>query len=119
MKNEDKGADKGLPQKGQAGKDRAAIWQRDEIESPCIAVCLVHPVAGICTGCGRTVEEITRWSSMTPQERRAIMDALPERMKGLAQRRGGRRGRLARKAGSRESRPAGGRGGAGVRGAPR
>jgi predicted Fe-S protein YdhL (DUF1289 family) len=41
---------------------------------------LETPCAGLCIGCGRTIDEIARWATMSDQERRAIMAALPERM---------------------------------------
>ena len=72
------------------------IWKRDEMESPCIKICVVHPEARICTGCLRSIDEITRWSRMTPEERREIMAALPDRGAALKQRRGGRAARLQR-----------------------
>ena len=34
------------------------IWQRDEIESPCVKLCVVHPEARICVGCYRSIDEI-------------------------------------------------------------
>jgi len=76
--------------------DNAPVWKRDEIESPCVRVCVVHPEARICTGCFRTVDEIARWSKMAPEERREIMAALPDRAPMLRKRRGGRAARLAR-----------------------
>ena len=54
-------------------------WARDEVESPCVKICVVHPQARICTGCLRSIDEITRWTKMAPEERRAIMEALPDR----------------------------------------
>jgi predicted Fe-S protein YdhL (DUF1289 family) len=42
------------------------IWKRDEIASPCVKTCVVHPEARICIGCLRTIDEITAWSRMTP-----------------------------------------------------
>lgn len=71
-----------------------AVWRRDEVESPCIKVCVVHPEERICTGCLRTIDEITRWSLMTPDERRAVVEALPGRGGQLRKRRGGRKARL-------------------------
>ena len=71
-------------------------WTRDEIESPCVRICVVHPEARICTGCYRTMDEIARWSRMAPQERREIMATLPDRAPELQKRRGGRAGRLTR-----------------------
>ena len=42
------------------------VWRRDEVESPCVKVCVVDPRTGLCLGCHRTVEEIAGWSAMTP-----------------------------------------------------
>lgn len=72
------------------------VWKRDEIESPCVKVCVVHPQARICVGCNRTIEEISAWSRLTHEARRAIMADLPARAAQLTQRRGGRAARLAR-----------------------
>ncbi|MGB0959875.1 MAG: DUF1289 domain-containing protein [Halocynthiibacter sp.] len=72
------------------------IWTRDEIESPCVNICVVHPEARICTGCLRSIDEIRDWSKMSPATRRAIMADLPDREGLLTKRRGGRRARLKR-----------------------
>lgn len=73
------------------------VWKRDEIESPCVRICVIHPEARLCTGCLRTIDEIAQWGRMRPEERRAIMAKLPDRAGQLKQRRGGRAGRLARR----------------------
>ncbi len=70
-----------------------AIWQRNEVESPCVKLCVVHPEERICVGCLRSIDEISGWSRYTPQERRAIMADLPARAPRLQKRRGGRLGR--------------------------
>ena len=70
------------------------IWTRDEIESPCVKVCVVHPVERICTGCLRSIDEIGAWSRMSREERRAVMEQLPARAPLLKKRRGGRAARL-------------------------
>ncbi len=67
-----------------------------EIESPCIKLCMIHPEAGICAGCFRTIDEIAAWSRLEPEARRRIMAELPARKGRLATRRGGRTARLAR-----------------------
>lgn len=72
------------------------IWQRDEIESPCVKICVIHPEARICTGCYRSIEEIGAWSTLSPEARRAVMEELPARAGQLTQRRGGRAARLKR-----------------------
>ena len=71
-------------------------WKRNEIESPCVRICTVHPVERLCVGCLRTVEEITAWSRMEPEARAAILADLPARAPRLRQRRGGRMARLDR-----------------------
>ncbi len=73
--------------------DDAQIWQRNEVDSPCVKICVVHREAGLCTGCLRTMDEIAAWSNMPHQERQEIMDALPERRSQLSKRRGGRKAR--------------------------
>ena len=60
------------------------IWKRDEVESPCVKICVVHPEARICTGCLRSIDEITAWSRMSNEARRAVMAELPERQAGRA-----------------------------------
>jgi len=71
------------------------VWTRNEIESPCVQVCVIHPASRLCTGCLRSIDEITRWSKMSGAERREIMGVLPERQGQLSPRRGGRAARRA------------------------
>tara|TARA_R110000850_G_scaffold21627_3_gene63515 strand:- start:10 stop:246 length:237 start_codon:yes stop_codon:yes gene_type:complete len=73
------------------------IWKRNEIESPCIKICVIHPESRLCTGCLRSIDEIGAWSRMTPEVRRAVMADLPSRADAFTKRRGGRAARLARK----------------------
>ena len=65
------------------------VWRREEPESPCVKVCVMHP-AGLCAGCLRTLDEIAGWSSMSPETRRDVMSTLPSRAPLLKKRRGGR-----------------------------
>ncbi|MEP2717695.1 DUF1289 domain-containing protein [Pseudophaeobacter sp.] len=76
--------------------DGKEVWQRDEVQSPCINICVVHPQARICTGCYRSIDEITQWSKMTPEARAEVMEELPGRASDLTKRRGGRAARLKR-----------------------
>lgn len=62
------------------------VWRRDEIESPCIKLCVIHPGAGICAGCLRTGDEIAAWSRLTQERRREIMSELPSRAPRLTAR---------------------------------
>jgi predicted Fe-S protein YdhL (DUF1289 family) len=52
-----------------------------EMESPCIKICTYDAGSGLCQGCGRTLEEIGAWFSMSGAERRAVMEKLPARLK--------------------------------------
>ncbi len=79
-----------------------AVWRRDEIASPCVKICAIHPGARLCVGCGRTLEEIGGWSAMSDADRAAVMAALPARMARLTdpENRPSRRRRRAGDAGS-------------------
>ena len=70
------------------------IWARNEIESPCIKICVIHPQERLCVGCYRSIDEIGRWSHYSPAQRQAIMAELPARAPRLSKRRGGRLGRI-------------------------
>ncbi len=69
------------------------VWRRDEVESPCVKICVIQPESGLCTGCLRSMDEIAAWSRMTRDERREIMASLPGRQNLLTRRRGGPAGR--------------------------
>lgn len=70
------------------------VWKRDEIESPCIKICVVHPETRLCTGCNRSIDEISQWSKLSAEVRAQIMAELPNRAPMLKKRRGGRAARL-------------------------
>ena len=53
------------------------------ILSPCKKVCAVDGQTGLCLGCGRTLKEIGGWTSLTDEQRKAVMEELNERMKKL------------------------------------
>ncbi len=71
------------------------VWRRDEIDSPCVKVCMIHPESRICLGCSRTADEIARWSRMSDAERTRILADLPGRSPGPGRRGGGARARRA------------------------
>ncbi|HWM30833.1 MAG TPA: DUF1289 domain-containing protein [Methyloceanibacter sp.] len=50
------------------------------METPCVNICLLDADLGLCVGCGRTIEEISRWATMSDRERRAIIGELPARI---------------------------------------
>jgi uncharacterized protein len=53
------------------------------VESPCQRVCVVHPAAQLCIGCGRSLDEIGRWIGLSGAERSRIIAQLPARLAGL------------------------------------
>lgn len=43
------------------------------VPSPCINVCRMEPVSGLCEGCYRTLDEIARWGATDDDDKRAIL----------------------------------------------
>jgi predicted Fe-S protein YdhL (DUF1289 family) len=56
------------------------------VVSPCVRLCSIDHITGLCAGCGRTLEEIANWLSFDDATRRSIMAALPERMAKIERR---------------------------------
>ncbi|MFL6534159.1 MULTISPECIES: DUF1289 domain-containing protein [Pseudomonas] len=50
------------------------------VPSPCVNICSLDD-DDTCTGCQRTVAEITRWSRMDNDERRGVLALCHERAK--------------------------------------
>ena len=50
------------------------------VASPCVNICALDD-DDVCSGCQRTVAEITRWSRMTTPERREVLVQCHERAK--------------------------------------
>jgi len=48
------------------------------IASPCRNLCSLDAERKGCTGCGRTLDEIVHWRSMTDAERAAVMARVKE-----------------------------------------
>ena len=46
-------------------------WYATTPDAPCIAICSTSQGDAICKGCGRSFEEVQRWTSMSPAEKRA------------------------------------------------
>lgn len=70
------------------------LWARDEPQSPCIKICVMHPTEGLCVGCLRTLAEIASWGQMPRTTRQTILNDLPNRASRIKKRRGGRAARL-------------------------
>lgn len=50
------------------------------VPSPCVSICSLDD-DDVCTGCQRTVTEITRWGRMNNDERRNVLALCHERAK--------------------------------------
>ncbi|MCO7519487.1 MULTISPECIES: DUF1289 domain-containing protein [unclassified Pseudomonas] len=48
------------------------------VASPCVSICALDE-QDICTGCQRTVDEISRWGRMDNTQRRAVLKRCHER----------------------------------------
>lgn len=53
-------------------------------QSPCIKVCVLHP-GGRCSGCLRTLDEIAAWNSMSAVQQWAVVRALEDRRRQVAE----------------------------------
>ena len=50
------------------------------VSTPCIKICTMDARTGLCAGCGRTLDEIAGWGTMTEAERLRVMQSLPARL---------------------------------------
>jgi len=50
-----------------------------EPASPCVEVCRIDPVTGLCLGCRRTLDEIARWRDFSAAEKKAVLERLASR----------------------------------------
>ncbi len=53
------------------------------IETPCDKICILDDASGLCRGCGRSLDEIARWSAYSDAERTRVMADLPQRFAAL------------------------------------
>ena len=49
------------------------------METPCIKICVIDEVSGLCAGCHRSRDEIAAWSGLGADGRRLIMAELAKR----------------------------------------
>jgi uncharacterized protein len=52
---------------------------RPLMQTPCVKICTLDARSGLCLGCGRTLDQIARWGSMSEAERARIMAELAQR----------------------------------------
>lgn len=52
----------------------------ENVPSPCISVCRMSELTGLCEGCYRTLDEIRDWSSADDSAKRAIWQRIEQRL---------------------------------------
>jgi predicted Fe-S protein YdhL (DUF1289 family) len=54
-----------------AARQAWLVWFDSMPDTPCIAICSTSQGDALCKGCGRTFDEVQRWTEMSPGEKRA------------------------------------------------
>ncbi|WP_198014422.1 DUF1289 domain-containing protein [Leptospira fainei] len=54
------------------------------VRSPCIKLCQMDPITGLCEGCFRTLQEIGMWTSYSEEERKQIRIELQRRRESIS-----------------------------------
>lgn len=52
---------------------------QQEIKSPCIGICAIDDLSGLCAGCYRTLDEIQGWWDMSPDAQKNLLVEIEER----------------------------------------
>lgn len=60
-----------------------ALNAAPNIESPCKLICALDLESGICTGCGRTREDIARWLQYSKAQRAFANIEASKRLKAM------------------------------------
>ncbi len=47
------------------------ISSMSDVPSPCTNVCVLD--GSICTGCGRTIEEVVNWAQLSDEQKKAVL----------------------------------------------
>jgi uncharacterized protein len=56
---------------------------KSSLPSPCVQLCIIEPLSGLCEGCGRSLTEIGRWPGMSQAEQRKVLKDLGARLRML------------------------------------
>jgi hypothetical protein len=65
---EDEAAEQGFPKKAY---EAWLAWYDTTQDTPCIAICSTSQGDAECKGCGRSFDEVQRWTEMSPAAKRA------------------------------------------------
>ena len=50
------------------------------VKSPCVRICYYNYDMDFCTGCGRTLDELSCWNDYTNQEKKEILEKCKKRL---------------------------------------
>jgi uncharacterized protein len=53
-------------------RDAWLAWYASTPDAPCIAICSTSQGDAVCKGCGRSFEEVQRWTEYSPAAKRAV-----------------------------------------------
>jgi uncharacterized protein len=53
---------------------------QEPVASPCISICEMDTVSGLCQGCSRTIAEIAAWGQMSDPEKQSIWGLIAQRV---------------------------------------
>jgi predicted Fe-S protein YdhL (DUF1289 family) len=49
------------------------------VPSPCVSICVVNPVSGLCEGCLRNLDEVAAWGQMPSPKQREVWQRIQGR----------------------------------------
>ncbi len=55
-----------------AAREAWMAWYQTTPDTPCIAICSTSQGDAQCKGCGRSFDEVQRWTEMGPAAKRAV-----------------------------------------------
>ncbi|MBI2225209.1 MAG: DUF1289 domain-containing protein [Betaproteobacteria bacterium] len=58
----------------------------NDVDSPCIKICVVDAGRGLCRGCHRTLAEISCWVNYSRAERLAVLEKVAQRKAAVSAR---------------------------------
>ena len=67
--HEEEAEERGFPQAAYAAWK---TWFDTQPDTPCIAICSTSQGDAECKGCGRSFDEVQRWTELTPAEKRQV-----------------------------------------------
>ena len=77
--------------------EKTKLWERNEVNSPCKKICIIHRKSKLCIGCFRSAEEIKLWNWYSKETRNRLISELPDReSRAIPKKRSGRSNRISK-----------------------